>query len=351
MAKKIKSIKNYLLQLSETALKNKTYLAKNIPFLIFNQEEKDEEEIEFHSNNRDDEILLEKRKRNQAYFMLDYVLSMYSYFDFFSKDAIETTTNAKILSFLLKQKKVTTEIFLMSFFNPNSEFALFLNQNSFTEEIVYNNIEKIGHFQLSKIKKTNNRQKLFDIILNKLKNLKQVFSIKKKKKKTFLHQPFSYELNLVFEKSAENALLRFKTPAIGQEILMITLMEMKNFNAGKIINCSFPDATNWYLFRYKLLKRLYKQEILIRTTVIKNQQFFAYLLKIHLSNLEFQKIIDKDFLPESVNLFRNQLFFHLLKMDFLDELFKDTWLSIKSNSKRKYLYQKEDIRKKAEAKV
>jgi hypothetical protein len=70
----------------------------------------------------------------------------------------------------------------------------------------------------------------------------------------------SYELNLLFEKSAENSLTRFKTPVITPEILFITMMEEKHTKVGKIIQKFLKTDTNWYLLRYKLIKMIHYQE-------------------------------------------------------------------------------------------
>ena len=45
--------------------------------------------------------------------------------------------------------------------------------------------------------------------------------------------PYSTQVNLLFEKAAENALLRFKTPVITSEILFLTLMESTNIKVSK----------------------------------------------------------------------------------------------------------------------
>ena len=71
-------------------------------------------------------------------------------------------------------------------------------------------------------------------------------------------------------------------------------MEEKNSKIGKKIRKILYDETSWYLLRYKLLKRLYNQEVNVRSQVIKNQQFFAYLLKTQISESNFEKLIQED---------------------------------------------------------
>jgi len=77
-------------------------------------------------------------------------------------------------------------------------------------------------------------------------------------------------------------------------------MEEKGFVVNKLIKKNIKDETNWYLLRYKLLKRLYSQESNVRGQVKRNQQFFAYLLKIHLSDASFEKLIEKKLLGNAV---------------------------------------------------
>lgn len=79
----------------------------------------------------------------------------------------------------------------------------------------------------------------------------------------------SYEVHFLLEKAGENALFRFKTPIITPEILFITLMEEKNTKVGKILNKILKNSLDWYLIRYKLIKRIHNQEMNIRGEIEK----------------------------------------------------------------------------------
>ena len=74
-------------------------------------------------------------------------------------------------------------------------------------------------------------------------------------------------------------MVRFKTPVITSEILFLTLMENTESKAGKLIQTQILTSAEWHLLRYRLIKSLHKNESLIRSDVMKNQHYFAYLLK------------------------------------------------------------------------
>jgi hypothetical protein len=61
-----------------------------------------------------EKIIIEKRRRNQAYMALDYLLSAITYFDFFSSDAFKIVKNAKYLAQICN-KNVTSELLLLLF--------------------------------------------------------------------------------------------------------------------------------------------------------------------------------------------------------------------------------------------
>jgi hypothetical protein len=126
-------------------------------------------------------------------------------------------------------------------------------------------------------------------------------------------QDYSHEILLIFEKASENALTRFKTPVITSEILFITLMEDNSTKLGKVIKNCFVNQLEWYLFRYELMKVIHKHESIIRSDVVKNQQYFAYLLRTQLPTFEFDNLIDNEELEKGVLIFRNSLILSTLK--------------------------------------
>lgn len=270
---------------------------------------------------RETKIILEKRRRNQSYQTLNYLISLTTYFDFFSKDAFDLAKVAKYFTQLSGKKRVNSEFLVLAFFNitlTNPE--LFKNYN-----LTKNDIEEfISNF--NDLKTKNWYQKDFDFF-------------KKSVPTEFLLEnniEYSQEVNLLFEKASENALLRFKTPVVTPEILFITMMDEKQSRACKLIKKFVGNETNWLLLRYNLIKLVHSQEVSIRSEVIKNNQFFAYLLKTQLSEMEFNKLVKEDTLAQGVIVFRNNLIVSSLKMDLANILENDIKKSIKLNNIRSY---------------
>lgn len=291
-----------------------------------------------------EEIQAEKRRRYQAYKALEYNLSSLTYFDFFSFDSFEIVKNAKFLAQIYEKKEVTPELLLLPFFDTTLEIGKVLKEVGFDETFVQSfstDLQKVigkGTNQteeggikkkiISFIKKTSNQVEEF---------VSEYFAFDSKSEVIFNQKiKYSYETHQIFEKAAENGLSRFKTPVITPEILFITLMEEKDSKVGKKIRKILNDETTWYLIRYKLLKRLYHQEINVRNQVSKNQQFFAYLLKTELPESSFEKLIKKKLLSKSVALFRNLIIRDIMKKDLFDSFDIETHSAILISPKRFY---------------
>jgi hypothetical protein len=297
------------------------------------------------------EIVLEKRRRYQAYKLLDYNLSKLTYFDFFSLDSFLISKNSKCISQIFKHQKVLVEAFLLPFFDSDFELSKVLKEFNFDENFV----QKLRKNLKDSIKIKNidsdlnifqkNGKKIIEKIQIVTKNIQEIFTNyfpladdDFENTNDILNQriKYSYEMHQIFEKSAENALQRFKTPIITAEILFITIMEDKNSRIGKLIKKQLKNETTWYLFRYQLLKRLYNQEANVRSEVIPNQQFFAYLLKTELLGIHFDKLIEKKLLQKAVSLFRNFVITDTLKNDLWISFNYETHMSIDISPKRYY---------------
>ena len=282
------------------------------------------------------EIKKEKRKRYQAYTMLSYFLSQSSYFDFLSFDAFELAKNAKFLTQNSSLKTVSLEIFLLTFFDSEFQISKLLQEFGFNVSFVEKNcLKNLSKQILAKQEETD-----FSI-LNWFKSINPVGRFENEdpdEETSFLNQNILYsgELNFLFEKSATNALERFKTPIITPEILFITLMEEKNLSVNKLIRKILKEETNWYLLRYKLLKRVYYQESNLRNQIEKNQHFFAYFLRTKIVDSDFNELIKNKKLNTSVLKFRDQLISDILKNNVFDDFFYETYLSILSSPTRSY---------------
>jgi len=251
----------------------------------------------------------EKRRRTQIYSTIDYLISNLTYFDFFSVNAFSLVKYSKYLASSSPNLLVTNELIFLSFFSfSNTKFCEFLRQSGITENRVQPLLQYIIPFS----------DNFFSI-----QGLPLLFS-----KKTNKKVKFSKEVYNLFEKAAENALKRFKTPVITNEILFITLLEEKSFKISKILKKILKTDTKWYLFRFELVKMIHSHQSAIRSEVSINQQYFGYLLQIQLNSDQFNQLIEQNNLSNGVSLFRNSLISNILKLDFFNYLTKDIETSI-----------------------
>ncbi len=291
-----------------------------------------------------EEIQAEKRRRYQAYKALEYNLSSLTYFDFFSFDSFEIVKNAKFLAQIYEKKEVTSELLLLPFFDTTLEIGKVLKEVGFDETFVQSfsvDLQKVIGKGTNQTEEGGIKKKIISFIKkisNQVEEFVSEYFASDSKSEVIFNQKikYSYETHQIFEKAAENGLSRFKTPVITPEILFITLMEEKDSKVGKKIRKILNDETTWYLIRYKLLKRLYHQEINVRNQVSKNQQFFAYLLKTELPESSFEKLIQKKLLSKSVALFRNLIIRDLMKKDLFDSFDIETHSAILISPKRFY---------------
>jgi hypothetical protein len=75
---------------------------------------------------------------------------------------------------------------------------------------------------------------------------------------------------------------------------------------------------------------------MIRENVIKNQQYFGYLLKTQLKDEEFEVLLKNNLVGTGVSLFRNNVFLQALESNIFDTLKKDIHKSIRITNQRKY---------------
>ena len=82
--------------------------------------------LEVNGSNLEKQIQIEKRKRNQGYFALDYLLDRTTYFDFFSPDTFEIAKASTYFALYFKVPQVTPELLLYSCFYKDSSISNFL---------------------------------------------------------------------------------------------------------------------------------------------------------------------------------------------------------------------------------
>jgi hypothetical protein len=266
----------------------------------------------------------EKRRRNYIYKTLNYLLSSRTYFDFFSIDSFELIKQSKRIASFYNEKTVSLESLFLAFFYSSFQLTNLCEEYNLTKENITTTIENL----LQKEKNTN--QKKFSLF----KDMNKFFE-----NETILEDiNFSKEVNNFFEKSSENTVERFKTPIITTEILFLTLLENNDNYFGKIIENLLDDNLNWELFKYKIIKRIHREESVLRDQVSKNQYYFAYLLKSQLTDNEFNQLINRELLSNGVELFRNTLIVQLLETNLFKLLEFDIYKSMKITNKRTYSY-------------
>jgi hypothetical protein len=293
-----------------------------ISFNSLNNEKMVSKQQLFYTNENisiNKKIEAEQRRRNQVYQSLDYLLSTVTYFDFFSLDSFKIIKSTKKLSRFYKMEFITNDLLLLSFIYSNTQITKLLEEYGINKENILKN------FNFGEKNRKISNTKFFEL-----------FEKYNSSNKKIINSTFSLELNLLIEKAAETALERFKTPVISSEILFLTLIEQKNNKLVKILKKIVGNDLNWQLLRYKLVKRIHKEESIIRDEITKNQYYFAYLLKTQLTDLEFDRLMINELLPTGVELFRNTLISKLLDINISNVLLKDIHKSIDINNKRIY---------------
>lgn len=229
-------------------------------------------------------IIAEQRKRFQTYLLIDSFTSMITPFDFFSKEAFEIFNYALYLFVELEAKN----------FSYNFFFSSCLKKSIVYKDILESLIKKDKNLELFNTKLEN---KLNDSTFSKNLNIYNLFS----------KNNYSF-INIFVKKLILNAKTRFKTPLISQELLIITLLEEINKT-----NKNLWTPNNFYTSRYQLLKQLYQFEANIKLSIPKNYLYFSYLLKMYLSNNEYERLhtMFKD--QQGVLYFRNRLILKSLK--------------------------------------
>jgi len=147
--------------------------------------------------------------------------------------------------------------------------------------------------------------------------------------------PFSTELEEIFER-LDDELFVYKSPVISTETLFIAMMECRDSNAGKIIQNLCQSEMEWYVLRYRLMKRLHIQEVALRNEPI-NQRFFAYLLRIQLTDQYFNRMLNRGLLSLALPLYRTELVLNSLTASVSESLNQKLQTQVKESIKNNSL--------------
>lgn len=255
-------------------------------------------------------ILKEKRKRFQVYTTLDFLISMITPFDFFSKETFEIFMYTLHLYTLLKPKKFSYLLFFISCFEKGKISKELLNNNNITLENLLKKLET--HDVLIKTQTENKDLMLFNIL--SFLELKQI--------KVFLN------------KLVENTQNRFKTPLISEEIFLITLLELTKGEDATPFFLQNTSKIDYLNIRYKLLKKLHNIETVLKIKIPQNFLFFSYLTQMQFSWFESNNLLFTDDQKAGVLFFRNRLILECLNSNILTDLKKQIYQTI--STKRKY---------------
>jgi len=277
-----------------------------------------------------DKIELERRRRHQIYTFLECMFKNTSYFDFFSIDAFRLAIDALSTAQILKKKEVTSEMLVFPFLLLRKELTEILAESNITER-------NVGEYYVKKNKV--HIPTWFERIKDSLKFL--IATPDCDIENDVAPDPtisFSYEVNYLFEKAAKNTFQRFRTLVITPELLFVTIMEEKQTKGGKMINNLIGNETDFYLLRYKILKRFYYEEIATRNQISQNQIYFGYLLKTQLTGDQYADAIDLQALTTITAYFRDLLVTKGMNFDMSDFLIKDVTKTMSSLRSKRTTY-------------
>lgn len=275
----------------------------------------------------------EKRKRSQAYMYMQSLFSQITFFDFFTKDALDILILAKKIALILEEKVITEDILILAFYFSEGEFSFFFKNENITSEII---LETYFLKNSTNIKTQNS---ILMILKDQLKNRKNSFT------ELFLspdpikqNLSFSPKLFFFLNKTLEIALEKYKTPVISSDVLLLSLLDS---SAGNKLKKLLNSPEQWYRLRFKILKNLYREEDIIKNQLSLNQQQFAYLAKIYLSQKIFGNAIETQKIDKAIEVFRYKIISNLLsnpEEDLPKLIEKETYLSIQiatKNSKKR----------------
>jgi hypothetical protein len=256
-----------------------------------------------------EQIRKEKRNRNQAYQALDYLLSLTTWYDFFSIDTFQVFLDAQHIGQLAQKEIITSDFFLLSFTQEKQSLKKILSDYQITQE----SFIFLKNQEISLSKRSPNV--FFSLFPN--------FTEKIFKKEELL--PYSAEVLILLEKASENAWLRFHTPILTPEILLITALEEKTSVMYETIRHFLPDELDFYLLRFRLLKQVYAEENIVKHHLPVNYGYFAYLLKSQLSSFEFERLRENRLHFPGIRFFRNHLIHQIVGYNIRKRIQKDVY--------------------------
>jgi phage antirepressor YoqD-like protein len=146
---------------------------------------------------------------------------------------------------------------------------------------------------------------------------------------------YNFEVKNIIETCIENS-YRFKTPVITSEILFLTLLENEKSSSGILLKKILKNDIQWNLLRYEILKKIHYQETTLQGSISKNFRYFAYLLKLELSDNKFEKLLSKNEFSFAIEAYRDLITSKILEVNIFQVLESEIKFSILSNNFRTY---------------
>jgi len=268
----------------------------------------------------------EKRKRYQAYNYMQSLFSQVTFFDYFTKDALDILILAKKIALILEENLITEDILLLSFCFSDGEFSSFLKNEEITSEKI---LENYFLKNPNSIKTQNSFFRIFKDQISK-NSLTQLFSSSKPVKENIR---FSPKLFFFLNKTMGIALEKYKTPVISSDLLILSFLDSQS---GIKLKKLLSSQDDWYRLRFRILKSLYREEDIIKNQLDLKLQQFAYLTKIYLPQKIFGNAIERQKIEETVEVFRYKIVSDLIsnvEEDLPKIIEKETYLSIKIASR------------------
>lgn len=241
-------------------------------------------------------IIYERRKRNQTYLAMNYLIRKTTLFDYCSNDVLDILYSAQVMALIWKTPFVLTSHLLFSFLKKEGELKqIFLNSGINNEDLFYflfqlqftnNSIVKTPFERIKKLikEKWTIFEPSFLLIFDPEKAL-----VESEDRKTLLKRrleliDFHSNCYEIFDLALENTLERFKLCSLTPETLLFTILENENCTASLILKRFFDTELDWLVFRFKYLKLVYRREISIRNSITSSEYYLLTVFHSEFTN-------------------------------------------------------------------
>lgn len=210
----------------------------------------------------------EKRKKNHIKSILSFYLSSLSYFDFASFELLQNLQEIYSLQKGVSKIKYIDLLIFSCFCIQKKKFLFHTYLKKFFKEFFAQSLEtekKISFFEKISLKKTI----------------------------SFWKGSIGNELDFFVEKSFLGNFTKQVNPVITSEKLVLGLIERNPLTFKNVLQIIFKKTSQWHIFRYKLLRHLYFQEISFHKNIKKNYYQYLYLFQKYNKKKKIAKKLEK----------------------------------------------------------